>query len=200
MTHFIIKLVGMSLSSGIRKAGDFLFSEHHKALIYQGREIPISEHNDLVPKVLEKYNGYRPRLPQVVLLESATVPTPRNEERKTKNEAPSEQSPPAAETAPLVSQEVSQSEVSAAVEEAEATGEASPAEPVAEVSPPTADSPLPTEQAPVRTEEEVNEVIDTAISLPEETPAPIVEPEAPAPAPAKKAPAKKASSAKKPKS
>ena len=144
MTHFIIKLVGMSLSSGIRKAGDFIFSAKHKALIYQGREIPLSEHNDLVPLVLERYKDYRPRLPQVVLLESATVPTPRNEERRTKNEAPSEQSSPVAETAPLVSQEVSQSEVSAADEGAEATGEASPAEPVAEVAP----EPKPAKKTP----------------------------------------------------
>jgi len=125
MTHFIIKLVGMSLSSGIRKAGDFLFSEKHKALIYQGREIPLSEHNALVPAVMEKYNGYRPRLPQVVLLDLSNEPAPVPKVRP----AAIPSSEPVAE--PLVSEGVSQEESSG--EETEAPGEAILAEPEAEV-------------------------------------------------------------------
>jgi hypothetical protein len=72
MTHFLIKLVGIS-SYQSRKAGDFLYLEAHDALCYEGREIPIAEHNDLVPKVMERYRDYLPRLPQVVLLARETT-------------------------------------------------------------------------------------------------------------------------------
>jgi len=66
---FIIKLVGISIASGIRKAGkDFVFSSHHQALIYQGKEHPIEQFNAIVPDVMEKYKTYTARLPVVELL------------------------------------------------------------------------------------------------------------------------------------
>jgi len=76
MTHFILRLVGIS-SVQVRKAGDFTYLEAHDCLCYQGREIPVAEFNDLVPKVMERYKDYLPRLPQVVLLDRAPVATPR---------------------------------------------------------------------------------------------------------------------------
>jgi hypothetical protein len=77
MTHFIIRLVGISVAQ-VRKAGDFHYVEAHDCLCYEGREIPLAEFNELVPRVLERYRDYLPRLPQIVLLdrpaESAPVP------------------------------------------------------------------------------------------------------------------------------
>lgn len=66
-THFLIKLVGISKVT-TKKAAEFLFSQEHDCLIYRGEPLPIEQHNEIVPAVMERYKDYLPRLPQVVLL------------------------------------------------------------------------------------------------------------------------------------
>jgi hypothetical protein len=94
MTHFIIKLVGASITLAKRR-GDFTFLAEHNALVYQGREIPIAEHNELVPKVMERYKDYMPRLPQVILLAAPLV------KPKAPKVEPVAEEPPTEPTAPL---------------------------------------------------------------------------------------------------
>jgi hypothetical protein len=68
---FFIQLVGISIASGIRKAGkDFIYSSRHNALLYQGKEHPIEQYNQIVPEVLERYKTYTHRLPVAVIVEN----------------------------------------------------------------------------------------------------------------------------------
>ncbi len=72
-THFYIKLVGVSPRQS-KKAGPFKYHRGHDALIFEGREIPLSEFHDIVPAALNRYNGiYSLRLPEIVLLDLSNV-------------------------------------------------------------------------------------------------------------------------------
>ena len=54
---FIIKLQGAKKGSP-KKQAEFIRSEEHDCHIYQGKEFPLEELNDLYPKVLEEYKTY----------------------------------------------------------------------------------------------------------------------------------------------
>lgn len=132
-THFIFKLVGTSPVQ-VKKAGEFRFVEAFRALIYDGRAIPLEEFNALAPRVMDRYNGYMPRLPQIVMLTAAeaaaATPAPRPVP------APVDPTPPDPGE-PLNPEGVVQPEAPAAAEDADAPGEGSPEpEPEAEVIPP----------------------------------------------------------------
>lgn len=184
-THFIIKLVGVNVGQ-IRKAADFKFIERFKGLVFEGRAIPLDEFNTLVPKVLERYKDYMPRLPQVVLLTAEEAAEPVKTvvltaeptvETTTLSTDPAE---------PLVSEGVSQPENSE-VEDTDAAGEVSPdPEPAAEVT---------TEPEGEAEPEPQPEPAAEPAPQPE---APAVEPEPePEPAPAPKPSAKKKAATKK---
>lgn len=68
-THFIIRLQVAKKTNPIRQS-EFIRSEAHGCHIYQGKEFPIEELNDLYPKVVEKYLEYEgrgyPPLPHIV--------------------------------------------------------------------------------------------------------------------------------------
>ena len=56
-THFIIKLQ-VAKKGSPHKQDQFVRNEHYDAHVYQDKAFPLSELNDLYPKVLEQYWDY----------------------------------------------------------------------------------------------------------------------------------------------
>jgi len=140
-THFIIHLVGVSKALGVRRSGDFRLMEEHGQLCYQGQEFPIAQHNDLAPKVLEKYKDHMPRLPQVVLLDRSDRPDPAPKPVQAKP-LPTVEASTAPTPEPVVPEGVVHQETGT-----DAGGEAEPPAPPAEVAD---DSPKPEPAKPKR--------------------------------------------------
>lgn len=88
---FVIQLVGVSKCAGPRRCGDFVAVAALGGHVYKGRDYPLSEFNDLVPKVMEQYKTYMPMLPKAVII------FPKEEKPAPQEEAPlveSDQQPP----------------------------------------------------------------------------------------------------------